>query len=104
MYLLIYFSGAFVAHIFDLSEIIIGKVGYFMNILITAARHRIRYPDRQRKYAEGNILSERMSRIGLGYYFVPSVSVIHDNGTTTSRHIGPDTALLMAESNAYYYI
>ena len=54
-------------------------------------------------YAEGNILSERMSRIGLGYYFVPSVSVIHDNGTTTSQHIGPDTALLMAESNAYYY-
>ena len=54
-------------------------------------------------YAEGNILSERMSRIGLGYYFVPSVSVIHDNGTTTRKHVGSNTALMMAESNAYYY-
>lgn len=54
-------------------------------------------------YAEGNILSERMSWIGLGCYFVPRVTVIHDNGSTTRQHIGSDVSLLMARSNAYYF-
>jgi hypothetical protein len=54
-------------------------------------------------YAEGNILSERMARIGLGCYFVPCVTVIHDNGSTTRQHIGSDVSLLMAQSNAYFY-
>lgn len=54
-------------------------------------------------YSEGNILSERMKRIGLGYYFVPEVTVIHDNGTTTQKHMGPSIYMTMAESNAYYY-
>lgn len=54
-------------------------------------------------YAEGNILSERMAKIGLGYYFVPRVTVIHDNGSTTRQHIGTNVLWLMAQSNAYYY-
>ncbi len=55
-------------------------------------------------YAEGLCLSERMLRIKKHYYFEPSVSVVHENGTTTCKNINnPRMTKLMMESNAYYY-
>lgn len=54
-------------------------------------------------YAEGCILSERMKQIGLGYYFVPDVTVIHDNGSTTLKYLGTIVYKMISQSNAYYY-
>ena len=54
-------------------------------------------------YAEGCILSERMSKIGLGYYFVPDMTVIHDNGSTTRKYLGTVVYKMISQSNAYYY-
>ena len=54
-------------------------------------------------YSEGSILTDRMARIGLHYYFVPSVTVIHCNGTTTRKYISKDIAMMMTRSAAYYF-
>ena len=54
-------------------------------------------------YAEGCILSERMKQIGLGYYFVPEVTVIHACGATTSQHVSSSIYMMIVRSYAYYY-
>lgn len=54
-------------------------------------------------YAEGCILSERMKKIGLGYYFVPGVTVIHECGATTSQHVNTSIYMMIVRSYAYYY-
>ena len=54
-------------------------------------------------YAEGCILSERMRQIGLGYYFVPEVTVIHECGATTRQHLSSSKFMMIIESYAYYY-
>ena len=54
-------------------------------------------------YAEGCILSERMRKIGLGYYFVPDVTVIHECGATTSQHLSSSKYMMIVQSYAYYY-
>lgn len=55
-------------------------------------------------YAEGLCLSERMLRINKQYFFEPSVSVIHENGTTTRKSINNTRMTkLMMESNAHYF-
>ena len=55
------------------------------------------------RYAEGCILSERMRQIGLGYYFVPEVTVIHECGATTRQHLSSSKFMMIIESYAYYY-
>ena len=55
-------------------------------------------------YAEENILSERLSGIGKGCYFCPSVRVVHDHGKTVNAHYpGRLPAVLQYRSMAYYY-
>lgn len=54
-------------------------------------------------YAEGCILSERMRQMGLGYYFVPDVTVIHECGATTSQHVSSSKYMMIVQSYAYYY-
>ena len=55
-------------------------------------------------YAEENILSDRMERIGKGFYFEPAVTVLHEHGKTIGReHDGKARALMQFESMAYYY-
>ena len=54
-------------------------------------------------YAEGCILSERMRQMGLGYYFVPEVTVIHECGATTRQHLSSSKFMMIIESYAYYY-
>lgn len=54
-------------------------------------------------YAEGCILSERMRQIGLGYYFVPEVTVIHECGATTRQHLSSSKFMMIIEAYAYYY-
>ena len=55
-------------------------------------------------YAEENILSERLSRIGKGCWFCPSVRVVHEHGKTVNAHYPGDCpALLQFRSMAYYY-
>lgn len=55
-------------------------------------------------YAEENILSDRFAKVGKAFYFVPSVSVIHDHGRTIgSRYDARQRSLLQFESMAYYY-
>ena len=55
-------------------------------------------------YAEEPILSERMLRVGLKTYFLPSVTVVHEHGTTIRKHIDSKKASwLQFRSNAYYY-
>jgi GT2 family glycosyltransferase len=55
-------------------------------------------------YAEENILSDRFTRIGKVFYFVPSVSVLHRHGETIGASY--DTCrrvLLQYDSMGYYY-
>ena len=55
-------------------------------------------------YAEEPILSERMLRIGRKTYFLPSVTVVHEHGTTIRKHMNSNIASwLQYRSNAYYY-
>lgn len=55
-------------------------------------------------YAEESILSERLRKIGKGVWYEPSVSVIHEHGTTTSRAFGRRRIRRMKlESDIYYY-
>lgn len=55
-------------------------------------------------YAEENILSDRFSRIGKVFYFVPSVSVLHRHGETISASYDAcRRALLQFDSMGYYY-
>ena len=55
-------------------------------------------------YAEENILSERLSKIGKGCWFCPSVRVVHEHGKTVNAHYPGDyPALLQFRSMAYYY-
>lgn len=55
-------------------------------------------------YAEENILSERLGRIGRYCLFCPSVRVIHAHGETVNRHFeARKRALLQYDSMAYYY-
>lgn len=55
-------------------------------------------------YAEENILSERLFKIGKGCYFCPSVRVLHEHGKTVSKYYsGHLSALLQYRSMAYYY-
>jgi len=55
-------------------------------------------------YAEEPILSERMLRIGLKTYFLPSVTVVHEHGSTIRKHIDSKKASwLQFRSNAFYY-
>lgn len=55
-------------------------------------------------YAEEPILSERMHRVGRTVYFLPSVTVVHEHGTTIRTHLAQKKAAwLQYRSNAYYY-
>lgn len=55
-------------------------------------------------YAEESILSERLSKIGRGCYFCPSVRVVHEHGKTVNQHYsGHLPARLQFRSMAYYY-
>lgn len=55
-------------------------------------------------YAEENILSDRMSRLGKCFWFDPSVSVIHQHGATiASRYTLRERALMQFDSMAFYY-
>ena len=55
-------------------------------------------------YAEENILSERLSKIGKGCYFCPSVQVLHEHGKTVNKYYtGHFPALMQFRSMAYYY-
>ena len=55
-------------------------------------------------YAEEPILSERMLRMGRKTYFLPSVTVIHEHGSTIKKHLDrKKAAWLQFRSNAYYY-
>lgn len=55
-------------------------------------------------YAEEPILSERMLRAGRKAYYLPSVTVIHEHGSTIKKHLdGRQSAWLQFQSNAYYY-
>lgn len=55
-------------------------------------------------YAEEPILSERMAGIGQGVYFLPSVQVVHEHGSTIKSHYSQrQQALHRFESEAYYY-
>lgn len=55
-------------------------------------------------YAEEMILTERMKKIGLSPYYYPSVSVLHDHGATTKKHLkGNRGSDIQFESNCYYY-
>ena len=55
-------------------------------------------------YAEEPILSERMLRVGRKAYFLPSVTVIHEHGSTIKKHLDRKKASwLQFKSNAYYY-
>ena len=55
-------------------------------------------------YAEENILSERLAKIGKGFWFCPSVRVVHEHGKTVNAHYPGDCpALLQFHSMAYYY-
>ena len=55
-------------------------------------------------YAEENILSERMRRIGRICYFYPEVTAVHAHGATISRHFSRSRALqAQFRSMAYYY-
>ena len=55
-------------------------------------------------YAEEPILSERMLRIGRKAYFLPSVTVVHEHGTTIRKHLERRKASwLQFQSNAYFY-
>ena len=56
-------------------------------------------------YAEEPILSERMHRVGRTIYFLPSVTVVHEHGTTIRAHLAKKKASwLQYRSNAYYYV
>ena len=55
-------------------------------------------------YAEESILSERMLRVERKTYFLPSVTVIHEHGSTIKKHLDRKKASwLQFQSNAYYY-
>ncbi len=55
-------------------------------------------------YAEEPILSERMHRVNRIVYFLPSVTVIHEHGSTIWKHWAKKKAAwLQYRSNAYYY-
>lgn len=55
-------------------------------------------------YAEEPILSERMQRVGRIVYFLPSVTVVHEHGSTIRQHLAQKKAAwLQYRSNAYYY-
>lgn len=54
-------------------------------------------------YAEGLCFSERMLSIGLKYYFEPSVTVVHENGSTTSRsYNGARIDMMITKANNFY--
>ena len=55
-------------------------------------------------YAEENILSDRFSRMGKCFYFVPSVSVLHRHGETIgASYDARRRSLLQFDSMGYYY-
>jgi GT2 family glycosyltransferase len=55
-------------------------------------------------YAEENILSDRMGRIGKGFYYEPAVTVLHEHGKTIGReHDGKNRAMMQFDSMAWYY-
>lgn len=55
-------------------------------------------------YAEEVILTERMKKIGKEPYYLPTVSVLHAHGQTTSKTIGKvGINKYMLESEKYYY-
>lgn len=54
-------------------------------------------------YAEGLCFSERMLEIGLRYYFEPSVTIVHENGSTTSRsYKEAKINMMITMANNYY--
>jgi GT2 family glycosyltransferase len=55
-------------------------------------------------YGEEVILSERMNFINKGVYYLPTVSVIHEHGKITGRHIKPlKRIFIQLKSETYYY-
>ena len=55
-------------------------------------------------YAEEAILAERMSSIGRGEWYLPSVSVLHEHEATTAKYFDSIKRRQMAfESDCYYY-
>lgn len=55
-------------------------------------------------YGEEVILSERMTKIGKKNYYLPTVSVLHEHGTTTTKYLKQIKGNFIAfNSLAYYY-
>lgn len=55
-------------------------------------------------YAEENILSDRLAAIGKRCYFLPSVSILHEQGKTIgAKYDAYRRAVLQFDSLAYYY-
>lgn len=55
-------------------------------------------------YAEETILTERMKRIGKKVYYYPEVSILHEHGATTKRHLQKRKQDNIAfQSECYYY-
>lgn len=55
-------------------------------------------------YGEEVILSERMNKIGKKNYYLPTVSVLHEHGTTTTKYLKQIKGNFIAfNSLSYYY-
>lgn len=55
-------------------------------------------------YAEEPILAKRLEQVGKKVYYCPQVTVIHDHGATTSKHLNLMRRLkIQAKSEKYYY-
>lgn len=55
-------------------------------------------------YGEEVILSERMNVIGKKNYYLPTVSILHEHGSTTAKHLNQIKGnFLMFDSLSYYY-
>lgn len=79
-------------------------MGSFLMVDVVPFRHVGGFDEGTFLYAEEPILSERFLRIGKKCWFCPSVRVIHEHGSTVSRHLSSRAAAMVDfDSNAYYY-
>jgi len=53
--------------------------------------------------SEEDIIAEKLREIGLGYFYVPGVEVVHDHGASTSLHNQRKVEQFFYESEVYYY-
>ena len=78
--------------------------GSFLLVDSEAFFHAGMFDENTFLYAEENILSERLSKIGKCCWFCPSVRVVHEHGKTVERHYSDRASRqLQYRSMAYYY-